>query len=62
MGPFLLSFPRRLAIPDLPLVLEVLALCLLNNLVLPYLLGGHACLGALVFQVDQEILKFPFFL
>lgn len=40
----------------------VLALYLLNNLALPYLLGDHGYLGGLVFQVDLGVPKFPSFL
>lgn len=55
---FLLSFPRHLAILVLPWVLVVLALCLLNNLALPYLLGNHEYLGSLFFQGDLGVPKF----
>lgn len=44
------------------MVLVVLALCLLNNLALPYLLGDQEYLGGLVFRLDLGIPRFLSFL
>lgn len=59
---FRLSLPCHLAILDLPLIPVVLALNLLSNLALPYLLGDQEYLEGLVFHLDLGTPQFPSFL